>query len=162
MALAGAIIQGQRYDAGDYFISLGGYVVLGIVTLSHSDSLEPQKVWGIHSQPIGRTHGKADYEGSVGMYKKEADDFVAFLARLPKPGGTQPSGNGYMEVEFPITVTTINGSSKSTTVLKQCRVTKREDSMPTAGGGDAAQTTFQLSVMGISHDNLSNVFYNLR
>lgn len=162
MALAGAIIQGQRYDAGDYFISCGGYSPLGIVTLTYSDGLESQKLWGVHSQPLGRTHGKYDCEASLGMFKYEADEFIKFLARLPKPGGSQPSGNGFMEVEFPITVLIINGANRSNTILQQCRISKMDDSMPTSGGGDPAQTTFTLSVMGVKRDGLSAVFYNLR
>jgi hypothetical protein len=162
MALAGAIIQGQRYDAGSYTLSLGGYAPLGVATLSYSDGLESQKLWGIHSEPIGRTRGKYDAEGSIALYKHEAMEWISFLSKLPKPDFTSPPGDGYMEVEFDITVLILSGSKKCNDVLRQCRILRMEDSMPSAGGGDPAQVTFNLSVMKIKRNLLSANAFPLR
>lgn len=116
----------------------GKPILLGLESISYSHRLEPTKVRGTRARPLGRTLGEYDAEGSITLYKRDADILRKEL------------GLGYMEKEFMLTVSYAHldaGTPMEIDVLKGCRIMSEEDSH--SQGTDALRTTFELSVMGI-------------
>lgn len=136
------VINGHRYSWSSIEIDLGdlGGIQTGVSAISYQQSLEPSKLRGAGSpQPSGRTRGEYDAEGSVSLYKEDADNLIALL------------GNGFMEKVFDITVSYADtGNPVRTDKLFGCRIqTDEQDFSP---GGDALEVTFSLNVMKLQRN----------
>jgi len=54
-------------------VNLFGRDVEGITALSYSDSESKENVYGAGKYPVGRSNGNYEAEGSLSLYKEEAD-----------------------------------------------------------------------------------------
>lgn len=82
------LLNGVRHEWSSAEFRLKNRIVVGIKEFNYNDKLEPTKVYGTASEPIGRTRGVYLAEGSCTMYVAE---LYAFLAVL---------GPGFKEVNF--------------------------------------------------------------
>src|SRR5262245_3632205 len=92
MALQYPLINGRRYDFSSITLNAAGTKLTGFTSIKYSHKLTPKKVMGTHPQPIGRTRGEYEAQGSLTLYRQEMDELRTQL------------GPGYMEVIFDITV----------------------------------------------------------
>ncbi len=82
-------VNGVRHDWTSIRLGVDGEKILGVKAVTYKHSLKGAKVWGTPANAVGRTRGKYDAEGSLELYRSEADSFIAKLTR----GGSI----GYME-----------------------------------------------------------------
>ncbi len=131
-------INGNRFEWASVEIRCDGRRYLGCKSLSYSQELAPGEVWGNHAQKIGRTRGELKPEGSLEMFKEEADDLISAF------------GDGYMEKAFDVVANYVETFRIQTVVLHGCRIKKVDDSH--SQGTDALTTKFDLDVMWIERN----------
>ena len=86
------LINGHRYSWASIELGVAGDLTRGFKSINYSDGLEPGKVPGTDPSAIGRTRGKHTAEGSVEMYRTEAQNLIEKI------------GDGFYEVAWDITV----------------------------------------------------------
>lgn len=82
------LLNGSRHEYSSAEFRFKGRLIVGIKEFNYNDKLEPTKVYGTASEPIGRTRGVYLAEGSATMYLAEYQAFIAIL------------GPGFKEVSF--------------------------------------------------------------
>lgn len=134
-------INGVRFDWSSVDIKIGGVLrPIGVKSIEYSHRLEPTKVRGNHAQPIGRTRGEYEAEGSITLFKAEAQLLRDALEALP------PAGGGYMEKAFEIVVSYADtGQVTVTDTLVGCRIKSEADSH--SQGADPLEESIELDVM---------------
>lgn len=143
-------VDRTRFEFASLDITIAGALrALGFQSISYSDTLTPTKVRGTSAQPIGRTRGEYDAEGSLTLLKKDADELRAVL------------GQGFMEKVFQITVAYAENAGDGVVVdrLIDCRI--RGNSNDHSQGTDALTETLELDVMRIMW-NGKNPLLNMR
>jgi hypothetical protein len=149
MPISYPLINGVRYDFSSIEVHIAGRTVLGIKEISYSDNLEPGEVYGTHAQQLARTRGQYKAEGSMSLYREEADEFIRSL------------GEGFLEKVFDIAVYYAEGKMPLVTdTIRGCRI-KKHDLSPSAGS-DALQVKFDLHVMYILHNGIAPIAKLLR
>ena len=138
------LVNGKRYDFSSIVLQLPERKILGFKEINYSQKLEPGEVRGAHAQLLGRTRGNYTGEGSMTLYRQEADEL------------RQALGDGYMEKEFDITVTYADdGQPTVTDILKACRIVGEDASH--SQGQDPLVEKFDLSVLSIKKNGKSAV-----
>lgn len=135
------LVNGIRYDWSTAEIVVNKKKILGITSLNYSDGLEPGEVYGTHPQKLGRTRGQYKPEGSLEMYKQEADELMATL------------GDGFFEKSFDVVVSySAPGQPTVTDKVMGCRIKKVDTSF--ASGTDALKVKLDLDVMLIIRNGI--------
>jgi hypothetical protein len=131
------LINGFLHEFASIEAKANGQIISGFKELSYSHKKEPAKQHGSSAQPIGRTRGQYDAEGSITMYKRFAQDLTNAL------------GPGYMDVAFTITVNYQPDDLQGiiTDTLVGCLIKNDEDSH--SEGTDALVTKYDLDIMYI-------------
>lgn len=138
------LINGLRFDYSSVEIAVGSATIVGVSELSYSSKLEPGKVRGTSAQVNGRTRGQYEAEGSMTLFKQEADELLALL------------GPGFMEVAFPVTVHYAeSGQPLITDRLIGARIKSMENSHKE--GSDALTVKFDLDLIAIVHNGLAPI-----
>jgi len=149
MTLAYPLINGVRYDFSSIEVKVSGRSFLGIKEIAYSDSLEPGEVYGAHAQVLGRTRGQYKAEGSMTLFRAEADEWLQAL------------GEGFLEAVFDIQVFYAEaGMPLVTDTLVGCRIKKPDISL--SAGSDALQVKFDLHMLYILHNGIAPIRHLLR
>ncbi len=115
MSILYPLINGHRFDFSSVEINVAGIRFQGIKSLSYKETLDHGYIRGNRAQVLGRTRGTHTAEGSLEMYKSEADLLMARLSVNP--------AFGYMEAAFDImAVYNEVGSIPQTDRLVGCRI----------------------------------------
>ena len=133
-------LNGNRFEWASVEIRCDFRRYLGCKSLNYSQELAPGEVYGNHAQKIGRTRGELKPEGSLEMFKEEADEMLFSF------------GHGYMENVFDVVANYMEGFRISTVVLHGCKIKKVDDSH--SQGTDALTTKFDLDVMWIERNGM--------
>lgn len=139
------LINGKRYDHSSVEITIGAKPYTLITSISYQHSLEPGVLRGTSPHKLGRTRGQYEASGSVTMYKAEYKEMVRAIKLL------NPTV-GYMEVEFPVTVTyqEVAAGELNIDKLLGCRITSAEHS--SSEGSDPVMVSFDIDIMKIIED----------
>jgi hypothetical protein len=130
------LVNGKRYDFSSITLQLPNGKMLGFKEVTYSVKLEPGEVRGAHPQILGRTRGNYTAEGSLTVFRQEADEIRTAL------------GDGYMEKEFDITVTYgEDGQPTVTDILKACRIVN--DDASRSQGQDPLEEKLDLSILSV-------------
>ena len=86
-------VNGNRYSFASIEIDIRGRKFRGISEINYSDGLDPGMARGTSPIPLAHTQGDYEAEGDLTMFRKEFDELTQLL------------GDGFGEVEFPITIT---------------------------------------------------------
>jgi hypothetical protein len=97
------LVNGNRKSFASVEIDIKGRKFRGITEINYSDTLEPGMARGASPIPLGHTQGDYEAEASLSMFREEFEEMMALL------------GDGYGEVEFPITVTHSTRAGRTTT-----------------------------------------------
>jgi len=139
MALPGyPTVNGNRFSWSSVEIKFDGKRYLGVKNVNYSQELAPGQVYGNHAQKLGRTRGELKPEGSLEMYKEEADELIEAL------------GDGYMEKNFDVPIVYSEFGRTKKVVLHGCRIKKVDDSH--SQGTEALTTKLELDVMWIERN----------
>lgn len=111
------LINGREYDFSSIEATIKGQKFENFLSsISYGQSLDGALVMGNHSQPRGKTRGSLETEASMDVFKADWYDILAAL------------GNGYMEVDFDITVTYgDNGQRVKNDRLVGCNISGHND-----------------------------------
>lgn len=143
-------INGIRYDWSSVEIDILGPLAC-VKEMSYSHSLSPGIVRGTRAQPLGRTRGKYEPEGSITLYKNE---YVDLITKLSIAGASAQMG--YFEVSFNITVQYSEAySDVITDKVIGCRIKKSENSG--SEGEEPLVVKCDLSVMAIIEKGMSPI-----
>jgi hypothetical protein len=138
------LINGVVHDWSSVRISVRGKTILGVRTLTYSDKLESTKVYGTHPQPLGRTRGRYEAEGSLGLYLAEANELLTIL------------GPGFSEVPFDIICSYSDGVSPVITdTLRGARLVGPATDY--SEGGDPLGLEFDLDILAILWNGKASV-----
>lgn len=124
-----------------------GQVVAGFTAIEYSIELTPGEVRGTSPRVLARTAGDEKFTATATMRKAEYENYRARLS---------VSGQGYMLVSHPITVTyfEIGASAPITDILHGCRITKDQDSHKQGTDGLMVQITYHvMRIMRAGTDN---------
>jgi hypothetical protein len=144
-------INGQYVSWAEMGISLevyGGesYKTRDFAALDFDDSLTSEKVKGTGPEPIGRTVGEYEANGSMTMYYASARQFEAALASINPKIGLVP-------FDIVVSWSPLSGDGEVNTVkLVSCRLQGRQVS--SAPGPAATQQVMALSVMRVEKDGI--------
>lgn len=149
MPVSYPVVNGIRFDFSSIQFRVNGKVFPGIKSLSFNHAMEPGLVRGTAAQVIGRTRGQYNSEGSVELYREDADDFLTIIAPNSFVTGGQ-NGTGFMEVQFDVGVTyfePIQGLTPAAQmdIMKGCRI-KKED-ISNASGSDPSTIKYDFHIM---------------
>jgi hypothetical protein len=141
------LVNGNRYDFTSIEVLIGGVPFRGIKSIDYKDSLDPAKQWGTSARALGRTRGKADFEGSFEIFKEDAVVLRTALAALGL--------GGYGEANFVIVVTyaELAVSAPSVDVLDGCRVKSCQDTH--AQGNEGITEKWDLDVLDVKRNGIS-------
>ncbi len=128
------LINGNAYSFASIEIDVGGRKIKGIKDLSYDDGLDPGMARGTSPIPLAHTQGDYEANASMEMFRKDFDELCALL------------GDGYCEVEFPITVTYASrGMPTVTDRLPAVRIKKVDNS--NSQGNDPTAVKLELAVL---------------
>lgn len=130
-------VNGVRFGWSSIELKLNGKPYVGVKSVNYSEKLEPTKIFGLAAQPIGRTRGEYSAEGSLEMYKAEAEALKDDLAG---------KGNGWGEVPFDVVIQFAEADEPPITVeLIGCRIKASDNSA--SQGGDPLVEKYDLDIM---------------
>ena len=130
------LINGNRYDFSSIVFHINGDIVVGVKEIAYKNTRDRGEVRGTSPQKIARTRGQLKSEGSATLYRAEFDDLLDKLG----------DGDGYMEIEFPITVSYANdGQPLVTDTLVGCTIT--EDDHSNSSGTDPTEVKLTFDPM---------------
>src|ERR1700749_4419118 len=112
-------ISGSRHSWASIEIRVAGQIVLGIIEVNYTPTLDPGVVYGAGPLPIAMTTGKAEFEGEFTILLEEFNTLIQNL------------GDAFMTQFFDIIVSyDATGTGLTTVVdtLHGCRITKVEAS----------------------------------
>lgn len=141
------MVNGVRYDFSSVDLEFAGVIKKGVKAISYSEELAPGELRGNRASMIGRTRGKYSAEGSMEMFKSEAQEFLAFLAA---------QGQGYLETAFQINVVYSEPTTPDLTMvdtLMGVRIKKAGDELQE--GEEPATIKFDLSIIKINRNGAS-------
>lgn len=128
------LINGNLYSFASIEIDVRGRKIKGIKDLSYDDGLDPGMARGTSPIPLGHTQGDYEANASLEMFRKDFDELAALL------------GDGFGEVEFPITVTYASrGMPTVTDRLPAVRIKKVDNS--NSQGNDPTAVKIELAVL---------------
>ena len=142
MGLAFPLINGNKFDFSSVEVRVNGVPFGGVKALDYTDTLEPGDVYSAGAaMRIGRTRGQYKAEGSLEMYKDDADKMMTALA-------AQGMG-GFMEANFIVNAdfSELPGAGIQVDVLSGCRVKKTSSTHQQ--GSDALTVKFDLDILYI-------------
>jgi hypothetical protein len=128
------VVNGNYYSFASIEIDVRGRKIKGFKELSYDDGLDPGMARG--TSPIALAHTQGDYEANASgeMYRKDFDELVTLL------------GDGFGEVEFPITVTYASrGMPTVTDRLPAVRIKKADNS--NSQGNDPTSVKLEFAVL---------------
>jgi len=97
------LVNGNRKSFASVEIDIKGRKYRGVTEINYSDTLEPGVARGTSPIALGHTQGDYEAEASVSVLREEFEEIMTQL------------GDGYGEVEFPITVTHAARGQRTTT-----------------------------------------------
>lgn len=149
MPLQYPMVNGVRFDFSSVDLEFNGKIYKGVKGISYSEELAPGELRGNRAAMIGRTRGKYSAEGSMEMYKSEAQQLIEDLSA---------QGVGYMEASFQANVLYSEPSTPDLTkvdTLVGVRIKKAGDELQE--GEEPATIKFDLSIMFISRNGATPI-----
>lgn len=141
------LVNGNRYSWASIEIVINGLRFRGFKEISYSNGLEPGEMRGQGVQKLGRTRGELKPEASITIFLQEYMLLIAALA---------PTGEGYLETEFDITVSYSDRNQPIITdTLVGCRLKKPDRSA--SQGTDALAVKCDLDLMFVKENGLSPI-----
>lgn len=128
------LINGNYYSYSSIEIDINGRKIKGFKEISYDDGLDPGVARG--TSPIALGHSQGDYEANASgeMFRKDFDELTTAL------------GDGFGEVEFPITVTYASrGLPTVTDRLPAVRIKKADNS--NSQGNDPTSVKLEFAVL---------------
>ncbi len=127
-------VNGNYYSFASIEIDVKGRKIKGITDISYDDGLDPGMARGTSPIPLAHTQGDYEANASMEMFRKDFDELVTLL------------GDGYGEVEFPITATYASrGMPTVTDRLPAVRIKKVDNS--NSQGNDPTKIKLELAVL---------------
>lgn len=127
-------VNGNRYSFASIEIDIRGRKFRGISEINYSDGLDPGMARGTSPIPLAHTQGDYEAEGDLTMFRKEFDELTQLL------------GDGFGEVEFPITITYASrGEPTVTDRLPAVRIKK--PSASNSQGNDPSAIKLDLAIL---------------
>jgi hypothetical protein len=127
-------VNGNYYSFATIEIDVKGRKIKGITDLSYDDGLDPGMARGTSAIPLAHTQGDYEANASLEMFRKDFDELVTLL------------GDGFGEVEFPITATYASrGMPTVTDRLPAVRIKKVDNS--NSQGNDPTKVKLELAVL---------------
>lgn len=152
MAINYPEVNGSRPDWSRIKIKLGAPInkeIIGFTSIDYKDPLKPTKLYGTNSEPIGRTRGQVEPDGSLEGYLDEIDELITTL------------GNGYKEIPFDVEVSyTKVDSAIKVDQLIGCRIIDIESSH--SQGPDGLKNKLPLDIMKIIRSGLESTLNPLK
>lgn len=134
-------VNGRVFSYASVEIQVDGELITGIKSVTYSDKVERSKARGAGRQPLGRTAGEYDAEGSLTLLREDAN---ALIARF---------GEGWMDRAFDVVVTYAEqGLPTQTDVLRGCLIDEANGS--NEQGTDPLETELTLNVMYIERNGV--------
>lgn len=135
--MATPLINGVNYSWASVSVILFGVPLVGITSVSFKRKQAKTNNYGAGVDPVGRGHGKKEYEGSIEIY---LDELKKVISAAP--------GRDILDIPaFDILIKTGNSASDATIdILKSCEFT--EDPFD-AKHGDTALTVKLPLVIGL-------------
>lgn len=138
MALSsGIILNGVRYGAESYSITIANQPIVGITELTYEDGMEGKFIYGTSELAIGRTRGSYTCSAAMAMPLYEWSEFEKILATNPQQSVSEFVFN------IGIFISEI-GQAAQNHVLMYNRIKKISSPMPGTGGNDAAIVNIDL------------------
>lgn len=135
-------VNGRVLSYASIEVQIDGEIVTGIKAISYSDKMERAKARGAGRQPLGRTSGDYDAEGSMTLLR---EDFHALIDRF---------GNGWMDKAFDVIVTyDEEGVATRTDRLVGCLIEAADGS--NEQGTDPLETELPLNILYIERNGIS-------
>ena len=143
---SGVVINGVRYGAESYSITIDGQPTNCVSELSYEDTMEGKFIYGTSEVPIGRTRGSYTCTATMGIWLAEADELHAILASKGEVGAIA-------EAVFDITVRVSElNAPQIFDILRGCRLKNLKSAMPGTGGNDSSVVTYDLMPYFIRHN----------
>jgi len=135
------LINGVKFDWASVEISLAGGIFTGCTELSYKQTREVGDVYGTGAEKLARTLGQLNADGSLAMYRRDFQDFLALL--------TNNGATGYLDTAFDIVAsyTAPDGDGSLTDKCIGCVIT--EPDISGAQGTDPLVVTCSLDVMRV-------------
>jgi len=135
-------INGREYSHASITVKAKGQKVYA-KEVNYNDSLEPAEKRANAPQALGRTLGEYKADGSLTLFKAEADQLIALL------------GTGFMAVSFDIEVEyREEGMPFTKDLLRGCRIKKKGAK---SSGNDPNEVSFDLHIMYILHNGIAPI-----
>ncbi len=99
--------KSMEIEITGYGVSFG--ICNGVETVEYNCSIDRTKVWGASRDPLLRSEGQADYDGSITMYKYWWNYLVAKSREIGVP-------LGMLELVIPVTFYTKDGFTDTDTI----------------------------------------------
>lgn len=137
-------VNGRVLSYASCEFQVDGEIITGIKSITYKDSIERSKARGAGRQPLGRTSGEYDSEGSMTMLR---EDFHALIKRF---------GNGWMDKSFDVVVTYAEDDIEMhTDRLVGCLFDSADGS--NEQGTDPLETELPLNIMYIVRDGIEPI-----
>jgi hypothetical protein len=134
-------INGVVHDFSSVEISINGDIYHGVTEINYSTKLSPQKVYGSHSEALGRTRGKREDSCDLTIYEYVWKEMLDKL------------GDGFMEKIFDIVV--IYAEEKDAPLvedkIKHCRIS--EIAQSPKEGDEPVKVKLTIDVMRIVYND---------
>lgn len=128
------VVNGNYHSFASIELDVRGRKIRGVTDISYDDGLDPGMARGTSPIPLAHTQGDYEANASMEMFRKDFDELVSLL------------GDGFGEVEFPITVTYASrGMPTVTDRLPAVRIKKVDNS--NSQGNDPTKVKLELAVL---------------
>ena len=143
--LSSPLVNGYEYGWSNIQVLISGSPAFGITSISYSDNVEFENLYGAGNTPVARGRSRYSAEGSITLYRSE----IAALIRAAKLDGD--SYGSIMSIpEFDIVVSYIPDNNNGIPVvdtLKNCRFLN--NGVDSNEGDSAIQTEIELIISHI-------------
>ena len=135
------LINGVKFDWSSIELSMAGGIFTGCSELAYKQTREVGEVYGTGAEKLARTLGQLNADGSVALYRRDEQDFLAKL--------TNNGQSGYLDTSFDITViySATGGDGTLTDKCIGCVITELDISG--SAGTDHVMVTCTLDIMRV-------------
>ncbi len=127
------MVNGTRHSWAQIEAKANGALIVGFQEINYNDKLTPEKQYGTAPEPIGRTLGEYDAEGSCTLLLAEFNVLITAL------------GPGFKQKVFPITVSySADGLETIVDQLIGVRIAEVDASNAKGPGGTVRKLTLNL------------------
>jgi len=135
------LINGVKFDWSSIEISLSGGIFTGCTELAYKQTREVGEVYGTGAEKLARTLGQLNADGTIAMYRREFQDFLALL--------TNNGQSGYLDTSFDITATYSAPGGDGTLTDKCIGCVITEPDISSTQGTDPIMVTCTLDIMRV-------------